>query len=143
VVDGETPGAGLVAKQGDDLGRRPDERTTLLLATSCEVRPLAEEPPAGMHGVGTRGTRSTHHRVKVEVGGGTCAREIGDVIGQAHVQCVGFVAGSQRDRVDAAVMCGADDSNRDLTTVGDQQALHLRSFFRGMSWRARCHSGGW
>jgi hypothetical protein len=44
------------------------------------------------------------------------------------VRAVGIVFGVHSDRAEFQLGCGADDSERDLTAVSDQQARHVRSF---------------
>jgi hypothetical protein len=41
---------------------------------------------------------------------------------------VGVVLGVDGDCTESQFGCGSDDPERDLTTIGDQQAHHIRSF---------------
>ena len=50
------------------------------------------------------------------------------VVGEAHVQRLAVGLGVHGDRLDAELAAGADDAQRDLAAIGDQDLLeHARS----------------
>src|SRR5262249_5077516 len=84
-----------------------------------ELRALGEEAVAGMDGVGTGLPRSAHMLGRVQVGrdldesGGTLRGERTEVGRSSHTNCL-----------DSRGTTGAKDAERDLPTVGDEQAAH-------------------
>ena len=66
----------------------------------------------------------------IQVGGRSGAGQSNCFVGSVHVRAVGIVLGVHGDRAELQLGCGADDSERDLTAVGDQQARHIRPFLR-------------
>ena len=89
-----------------------------------ELRVLAEEAIAGVDGldVGDLGRRDDRGDVQVAVCGG-CWADADRLISEAQVQAVFVGLAVNRDRLDAQVLAGAQDPERDLAAIGDQDAL--------------------
>ncbi len=93
---------------------------------------FAEKPVAGMNqfGAGILGRRQ--NRRVVQVGGRSGAGQSDRFVGRVNVRAVGIVLGVHSDRAELQLGCGADDSERDLTAVSDQQARHVRPSSRSL-----------
>ncbi len=79
---------------------------------------LGEEAVAGVHGLRAGGPGGGDHLVDVEVGA-----DPHGLRGGADVRRGGVEVGVDRDRADAQPVAGADDAQRDLAAVGDQDGL--------------------
>ncbi len=120
--------AGLVPKEPDHVGRRPDELDVAGLADLRQIRALGEEPVPGMDRVGAgdlcRADDGRHAQIAVRAAG----RADADVlVREAHVQRVLVRLGPDRHRLDTQFPAGADDAQGDLAAVGDQNFLEHES----------------
>ena len=120
-------GRGLVADPLEHVGVRAHERVPGRRAGAGEFGVLAEESVAGMNhlGAGIFGRRQYRRLVQVGVGAG--AGQSDRFVGGVDVWAVGVVFGVDRDRLHTQFGCGADDSERDLAAVRDQQRRAHRS----------------
>ena len=110
------------------FGAGPDELDVAGLADFGEVRALGQEPVAGMDRVGAGDLGGAQHRRHVEIAVGAPRRTDADVlVGEPDVQRVLVGLGVHRDGLDAELAAGADDAQRDLPAVGDQDFLEHRS----------------
>ena len=89
-----------------------------------EVGVLAEEPVAGVDRVGAARGERPQHRLGVDValGHGLPAERV-RLVGEADVERVAVEFGVHGDRGDPHLPGGADDSDGDFATVGDQDLL--------------------
>ncbi len=120
-------------------GRRwADELDAQLGDRPGEFGVLGEEPVAGVHRVGAAALDHFEHDVGVDValGGGLTTERI-RLIGEAHVECLAVEFGIHRHRGDAHLSGGADDSNGDFATIGDQDLLEHGCQCRGRERRRR------
>ena len=124
------PGRRLVAEQFERGGVGPDERVSRGRTRLRETGLFAEEPVTGMDQLGAGVLGRRQDRCVVEVCGRAGAGQSDRFVGRVHVRAVGIVLGVDGDRVELQLGCRADDSERDLTAVSDQQARHVRSFLR-------------
>ena len=81
-----------------------------------------------MNQVGTGVLGRRQDRRVVQVRGRAGARQRDRFIGGVHMRAVGVILGVDGDRAELQLGCRADDSERDLTAVSDQQARHVGSF---------------
>ena len=114
----------LVVEAPQDLGRRTDEHQTVLLADLREVRVLGEEAVAGMDGLRSADQRGRHDRRDVQVAlarrGGTDADGF---VREVHRQAVRIGLAVHEHGLDAELATRADDSQRDLAAIGDQDLI--------------------
>ena len=109
------------------FGRRADELDVAGLADFGEVGALGQEAVAGMDRVGAGDLRGADDRRHAQVAVGAARRPDADVlVGEPDVQRVLVGLGVDRDRLDAELAAGADDAQRDLAAVGDQDLLEHR-----------------
>ncbi len=114
----------LVAEQADDVRRRADELDVAGLADLGEVGALRQEPVAGMNRVGAGDLGRAQHRRHVQVAVGAARRPDADVlVREADVQRILVGLRVHRDGLDAQFAAGANDPQRDLPAVGDQDFL--------------------
>src|SRR5262245_42659886 len=123
------PGAYLVAHLLDDAPGRPDEHETGLLAGLCESPVLRQETVAGMHGLSACAACGLEDALDVEV---ALARrgwtDRNGLVGLAHVRPGGVRLGVHGDGADPSGARGPEDAARDLSAVGDEDALdHARA----------------
>ena len=106
------------------VGRRADERDAHGGDRPGEVGVLGEEAVAGVHPVGAALLDGVEDRLGVEValGRGLPAEGVG-LVGEADVERVAVEFGVHRDGLDAELAGSADDTDGDLSTVGDQDLL--------------------
>ena len=91
-----------------------------------ELGILGEEAVAGMDGVGMDDLGRRDDVGDVEVGFGRRRRTDTDgLVGQAHMHRIRVGSRVDCDRLDAHLVAGAVDSERDLAAVGDQQLVDL------------------
>jgi hypothetical protein len=121
---GERAGADLVAEQVERVGLRPDEGDAGGMAGARQGSVLGEEAVAGMHGVASFLLRRAHDGVDVEIGCDTGAGDHAHRIRLASVQRTRVIGRMDRDSRDPHVGGGAGNTDRDLATVGDQQAFN-------------------
>jgi hypothetical protein len=109
-------------------GRRPDPGELALLAHLGELGILGQEAVAGVDRVGAGDLGRADQRRDVEVALPRRRRpDAHRLIGELDVQRVGVGGRVDRDRLDAHLATGADDAERDLAAVGDQDLLeHAR-----------------
>ncbi len=124
---GQLAGAGLVPERLQHLRRRTDERDPGVGAGAREAGVLGQEPVSRVYRVRARLPSRAQHVVDVEVGRGTGSGERDGRADRGHVRRVGVVGGEDADRGDPEFDGGLRDPDRDLATVGDQQAgEHVR-----------------
>ena len=117
-------GLDLVAHQADVLGLRADEVDAVLDQDFGEARVLGQEAVAGMHGVGAGDLAGGEQRRDVEVAVARRRRADADaLVGEAHMHGVGVGGRMHGDRRDAELLAGAQDAQRDLAAIGDQDFL--------------------
>jgi hypothetical protein len=119
--------ADLVAHFVDGVGRRPDEGHALGDDGPSEVGVLAEEAVAGVHAVGATLLDGVQDGLGVEVAlsSGGAAECVG-LVGESDVEGVAVEFAVDRDGLDAEFPGGPDDSNGDLSTIGDQDLFQHR-----------------
>ena len=117
-------GFDLVAHQADMGGLGTDEVDVVLFEDFGEARVLREEAVAGMHRVGAGDLAGGEQRGNVEVavarGGRADAHAF---VGEPHVH--GILVGGRMhgDRRNAQLLAGAQDAQRDLAAVCDQDLV--------------------
>ena len=106
---------------------RSDELEVAAPADLGEVRVLAQEAVAGMDrlDVGDLGGGDDPGDVQVTVGAGGLA-DADRAVGQREVRRIAVGLRVDGDHLDAQLLAGADDPQRDLTTVGHQNTLKHR-----------------
>ena len=108
------------------LGADPDD--VVAFDDLGELRVLGEEAVAGVDGVGVDDLGRRDDVGDVEVGFGRRRRADADgLVGEADVHRVGVGGRMDRDGLDAHLVAGAVDAERDLAAVGDQQLLDLHA----------------
>ncbi len=115
----------FVAEEFHGFGRWADEFELAIPADAGEVRVLGEEAVAGVNGVGVHdfGGGDDARDVEVALVGGARADADGGV-GEVEVGRAAVGLRIDAADFDAEVSAGADDPQRDLTTVGDKDSLH-------------------
>ena len=117
-------GFDLVAHQADGLGTRTDEHEATLLDALREVGVFRQEAVAGMDGLGVRdfgrGDQGWHVEVALDRRRTTDADRL---IGHGDVLQVAIHRGMHGDRLDAQGVAGAQDAQRNLATVGDDDFI--------------------
>ena len=122
-------GDDLVAHEPDVLRRGADEGEGVLLDHLGEVGVLGQEPVAGMDGVGAGdlGGGQDRHRVQVAVGG--LGRADADaLVGEPHVHRLGIGGRMHGDRGHVQLAAGAQDAQRHLAAIGDQDLVEHRAY---------------
>ena len=126
-------GAFLDAHRGDHFGRGADEFDARDAADFGEAGVLAEKAVAGMDGVDIGDFGGADDGGNIEVAARALGRADADgLIGETHGQAVAVGFGIDRDGRDAEILAGADDAQRDLTPVGDQDFLKRDGCQRGL-----------
>ena len=117
----------LVAQRLDSLGRGADPGQPGIDNRAGEVGVFREEAIAGVHRVGAGASCHGDQLVGVQISGlaVVALQGIGGV-GQADVQGVGVVVGVDGHARQPGLAGGADDADRDLAAVGNQQGVHGR-----------------
>ena len=124
--------AGLVAREVQHVGRRPDEDDPVLGARRGEVGVLRQEAVARVHRVGAGELRRPDDLVDVEVGTHrvTALPDQVRLVGLGPVQRVAVLVREHRDGGDSQLVGGTERADRDLAPVGDQHlAERLAHFF--------------
>ena len=118
---GGAPGGGLVAHHLDRLGGGTDEREARVRDRAREVRALGQEPVAGVdhRRLRARGRLQDRADRQVGVGGERRADPVG-LVGHLDVQRVAVGVAVDGDRGVAELSDRADDADRDLAAVRDQ-----------------------
>ncbi len=123
-------GLDLVAHQADVLGARADELDAVLGQNLGEARILGQEAVARVHGVGAGDLAGGEQRRNVEV---ALARgrlpDAHALVGEPHMHRVGVGGRVHRDGGDAELLAGAQDAQRDLAAVGDQDFVEHRAAY--------------
>ena len=117
----------LVTHRRDRVARRAEELDPRLRAGPREGSVLAQEPVARMQRVALKLLRDGQHLVCVEVA--LCRRASAEARGEArlaHVQRHAVGVREDCHRLDAHLLGGADDAQRDLPSVGDQDSSEQR-----------------
>ncbi len=111
----------LRAHRLDRRCRRPDEHGAAVLERLGEGRVLGQEAVAGVDRLGARALDRLDQLLDVEValGGRPGAEQVG-LVGALDVERVAVELGVDGDGRDPELLAGADDSDRDLAAVGDQ-----------------------
>src|SRR3989454_962389 len=117
----------LVAHEPDRLGRGPDERDRAGAAHLGERRVFGEESVPGVDRLAVRDRRRRDDRGDVEVGE---ARHVGPdadrLVGEPYREGIGIRLRVGDDAADAELAAGADDPQRDLAPVRDEDLMeHL------------------
>src|SRR2546425_2402150 len=122
---GKLAGPDLVPHLLDDRRRRAHEAEPVLLARLREGRVLGEEALTRMNGVAARAARGRQKGRDVEVArAGRWRPDADGAVRQPRVDGLAVRRRAHRDGLQPELPAGADDANRDLTTVGDENALH-------------------
>ncbi len=131
--DGHAGGAhgllrdGLVAHLGDGLRARADKRQVVVVADARELGVLGQEAVARVDGVGAGDLGRGDDGRDVEVALRRRRRPDADgLVGEADGECVAVGRGVHRDGLDPHLAAGADDAERDLAAVGDEDFLDHR-----------------
>ena len=119
---GQGSGLDLVAEQLEQLGAGADEDEPGLGAPAGEAGVLAQEPVPRVDGVASRLTGGGDDLLGVEIGGRTRPVQRHGQVGPTDVERGGVVLGVDRRRRQAQLGGGAEDADRDLAAVGDQEA---------------------
>ena len=124
-------GADLVAHQRDVRRARPDEDEAVLLHDRREVGALGEEAVTGVDRVGVGDLARSDDRRDVEVALARRRRADADrFVREPGVHRLGIRRGVDGDGLDAELPAGADDPDRDLPPVGDQDLVEHRPHSR-------------
>ncbi len=122
-------GLDLVAHQADVLGLRPDEMDVVLDQDLGEAGVLGEKAVAGMHGVGAGDLAGREQGGNVEVAVARRRRpDAHALVGETHMHGIGVGGGVHGDRRNAELLAGAQDAQRDLAAIGDQDFLEHGGF---------------
>ncbi len=118
---GGLTGADLVAHHLDRLGRWADKCHSPFADRSGEVGVLAEEPVAGMHGLGSGSFDHAQYGLGVEVALGCAlsAQSVG-LVRQPDVEGIAVEFGVHRNGWDPHLLARPDDPNRNFSPIGDQ-----------------------
>lgn len=120
-VLGDVTGRDLVAEHLDGLRRRADPQQPGGDDGPGEVGVLGQEAVTGVDGVGAAALGDRHDLVDVQIGlGGGRAVQREGLVGQLDEQGLRVGVGVDGDRADPGVLRRADDADRDLTAVGDE-----------------------
>ena len=131
---GDVTGGDLVAEVADGLRAGPDPDQPGVEHGLGEVGVLAQEAVAGVHGVGAGLGGGVEQLLEDQVGlrGGLPAQRE-RLVGEPDVGCVGVGLGVDRHALQPGIPCCADDSDRDLSAVGDEYLGDLRAGVTGHS----------
>src|SRR5690606_17109658 len=117
-------GGDLVAHERDVVSGGADEGDLVLGEDLREAGVFGEEAVARMHGVGAGDLAGSHDRGDVEVavlgGVGTDADAL---VGQPHMHGIGIGGRVHGDGLDAELLARAQDAQRDLAAVGDEDLV--------------------
>src|SRR5439155_7409173 len=120
-------GLELVPARAQRVGRRPDPDELSSADGLGEARILREEPVPGMDRVRACLLRSSDVLLREEV-----ARDLDRLVRRARVQRALVVGRDDGDGRDSELTARAEDAQRDLAAVGDEQLLD-QIFFPGLS----------
>ncbi len=125
----KAPRGELVADSFDRVGRRADEGDPVLLAEPREGRAFGQKAIAGMQSVASRRLGRMHDQTGVEIGGARRRRaERHDPVGFSRGETVAVGGGDGKHRLEAEALRRADDAERDLSAIGDEDPTqaHVR-----------------
>ena len=123
----DAPGMELVAERVDHRRRRTDEDEPGILDGPREGGPLGQEAVARVDRLGPGRQCRLDDRVDPQVAlGGRRGPEAHGRVGQPDVPRVGVGIAVDGDRGHPELVAGADDPDRDLAPVGDQDPLERR-----------------
>ncbi len=111
----------LVAHGADGRRRRPDELDVAARADLGEMRVLGQKTVAGMNRIDIADLRRADDPIDLQIT--LAARRLADAdrfVGQLDVQRIDVRLGIDRDRPDPEFFAGANDAQRDLAAIGDQ-----------------------
>ena len=109
------------------LGLRADEGDVVLGEDLGEARVLGKKAVAGMDGVGAGDLAGGEQRGNVEIAVARRRRADADAfVGEPHMHGVGIGGRMHRDGRDAELLAGAQDAQRDLAAIGDEDLLEHR-----------------
>ena len=121
-IQGVPASGELVADHRELFGGRADEHDPGPLARLGQTRALGQEPVARVDRVRPDGSGGGHDRVHVEVARSRRWRPKADhLIGEPRRHAREIRLGRAQHRLDAQPLAGANDPDRDLAPVGDQQ----------------------
>ena len=126
--EGDLLGLQFVAHFGKDGRRRSDECDVVVFTGFGELGVLGQEAVAGVDGIHTVVLREFDDRRDVEVGlqrALVLADEVRFVRLHAE-QRVDVLIGIHRHRIDAQIVAGAENTDRDLTAVGGKDFVECR-----------------
>jgi len=138
--DGRAPRRDLVAHQADGARRRPHENETGFLDGIGEVGILRQEAVAGMHRVGAAPCGRFNHRGDIEVRLGRLrGPDLDRLIGKPDRKAILVGGAIGLHRTQTKLLRGPDDTDRDLSSIGDEQGLDLHNATRPLliSFRSR------
>jgi hypothetical protein len=111
----------LAPHQCDRFRRRADEDQPGIVARAGERFVLGKKSVARVDGVGSRGACGIYQAVNAEITfGGRVGSNRNGFIGHANVQRGAIAVGVDGNRPEPEVATRPNDTNRDLTPVGDQ-----------------------
>ncbi len=117
-------GLDLVAHDADVLGARADEGDVVRREDLGEAGVLGQEAVAGMDRVGAGDLAGGEDLRDVEIAVAGRRRADADaLVGEAHMHGVGVGGRMDRDRGDAELLAGAENAERDLAAIGDQDLV--------------------
>ena len=123
----------LDAHRGDDVRGGADELDSRYAADFGEPGVLAQEAVAGMDGIHMRDLGGADDGGNIQITARAFGRTDADgLIRKTHRKAVAIGFGIDRDRRDAKVLAGADNAQRDLTTVCDQDFFKRAGCQRGL-----------
>src|SRR5207247_2948175 len=124
----ETAGGSLLAETALHPGRRPDEDQAGIGHRLGEIGVLGKETVARVDGdrAGPPGDLDNPPAVQVALAWRRRADRIGGV-GGPNVQRVAVDVAGDGDRADAEIVAGANDAERDLAAIGDEDGGERRS----------------
>src|SRR6185312_10156259 len=114
----------LVAHDADMLGRRANEADLVIAQDFRKARVLREKPVARMHGIRAGDLAGGEQIGNVEIAF-ACGRgpDANRFVRKLHMHRVGVGGGMHRDRVDAKLLAGAQNTKRDLAAVRDENLI--------------------
>ena len=126
---GQGPGAGLVAKEVEGLGVRPDEGDGGGGALPGEGAALAQKAVARMDRLAAGGLGRGDHRRSVQIGPRADAGQGDSRVRRADVQRACVVLGMHRNGRDAKIGGRTGNANGDFATVGNQKFCKAHVMF--------------
>ena len=117
-------GGDLVAHNADMFGRWPDERQIVFFENLGKPRILRQESVAGMHCVRAGNFARSQQTGNIQIAlGGWRRSDTHAFVGQAHMHRLGVSRGMNRDGRNAQLLASSLNSQRNLTSVGNQDFI--------------------